>query len=86
MTTYTWQMGRQLQGITGADLNASYKYNENGLRTEKTVNGKTHKYTLLGSNVTWEVIRDEAGDILWTIRYSYAGNSSSKLGIQAGFV
>ena len=35
--TYTWQMGRQLQGITGTGLNTSYKYNENGLHTEKTV-------------------------------------------------
>jgi RHS repeat-associated protein len=74
--TYTWQMGRQLQGITGTGLNASYKYNENGLRTQKTVNGQTHEYTLLGSSVTREVIRDEDGDILWNIHYSYAGDST----------
>jgi RHS repeat-associated protein len=69
-------MGRQLQGITGTDLNASYKYNENGLRTQKTVNGQTHEYTLLGSSVTREVIRDNAGNILWTIHYSYAGEGT----------
>ena len=74
--TYTWQMGRQLQGITGTGLNTSYKYNENGLRTEKTVNGQTHEYTLLGSSVTREVIRDSQGNILWTIHYSYAGDST----------
>jgi len=74
--TYTWQMGRQLQGITGADLTTSYKYNENGLRTQKTVNGQTHEYTLLGSSVTREVIRDNAGTILWTIHYSYAGEGT----------
>lgn len=28
-------VGRQLQGITGADLAASYNYNENGLRTRR---------------------------------------------------
>ncbi|MGI5906809.1 MAG: hypothetical protein ACOX85_11265 [Candidatus Pararuminococcus gallinarum] len=45
-------MGRQLQGISGIDLTTSYKYNEDGLRTQKTVNGRTHEYTLLGSSVT----------------------------------
>jgi YD repeat-containing protein len=74
--TCTWQMGRQLQGITGTDLTTSYKYNENGLRTEKTANGQTHEYTLLGSSVTREVIRDSQGNILWTIHYSYAGDST----------
>ncbi len=74
--TYTWQMGRQLQGISGNDLTTSYKYNENGLRTQKTINGQTHEYTLLGSSVTREIIRDEDGDILWTIHYSYAADST----------
>ncbi len=74
--TYTWQMGRQLQGIQGAILTTSYQYNENGLRTQKTVNGRTHEYTLLGGNVTREIIRDSQGTILWTIHYSYAGDST----------
>jgi RHS repeat-associated protein len=74
--SYTWQMGRQLQGISGTGLTTSYKYNENGLRTEKTVNGQTHEYTLLGSSVTREVIKDSAGNLLWTIHYSYAGDST----------
>ena len=74
--SYTWQMGRQLQGITGTDLTTSYNYNENGLRTEKIVNGQTHEYTLLGSSVTREVIKDSAGNVLWTIHYSYAGDST----------
>mgnify|MGYP000855898821 FL=1 len=74
--TYTWEMGRQLKGITGPNLGTSYKYNENGLRTEKTVNGRTHEFTLLGSSVTREVIRNEQGEIIWTLRYSYAGDTS----------
>ncbi len=69
-------MGRQLKGITGPNLGTSYKYNENGLRTEKTVNGRTHEYTLLGSSVTREVSRNEQGEIIWTLRYSYAGDTS----------
>ena len=74
--SYTWQMGRQLQGISGTGFTTSYKYNENGLRTEKIVNGQTHEYTLLGSSVTREVIKDSAGNVLWTIHYSYAGDST----------
>ncbi len=52
--TYTWEMGRQLKGITGTNLNISYKYNDSGIRTEKTVNGITTKYHLLGDKVTFE--------------------------------
>ena len=32
--------------------------------------------TLLGSSVTREVIKDSAGNVLWTIHYSYAGDST----------
>jgi RHS repeat-associated protein len=83
--TYTWQMGRQLQGISGTDITTSYKYNENGLRSEKIVNGMKHEYTYLGSSVTREIIKELVFDaqgniidetILWTIHYSYAGDSS----------
>jgi RHS repeat-associated protein len=51
---FTWEMGRQLKGITGTNLNISYKYNDSGIRTEKTVNGVTTKYHLLGNEVTFE--------------------------------
>ncbi|WP_143318591.1 DNRLRE domain-containing protein [Clostridium sp. HBUAS56017] len=51
---FTWEMGRQLKGITGTNLNVNYKYNDSGIRTEKTVNGVTTKYHLLGDRVTFE--------------------------------
>ena len=41
--SFTWAKGRQLQGITKDGLNASYTYDENGLRISKTVNGVTTK-------------------------------------------
>ena len=43
--TYAWQRGRQLAGISGNGLAANYKYNADGLRTEKTVDNVTTKFT-----------------------------------------
>jgi RHS repeat-associated protein len=52
--TYSWETGNQLAGITGNGVTTSYKYNDGGYRTEKTVNGVTTKYYLEGSHVTYE--------------------------------
>ncbi len=41
--SFTWAKGRQLQGIAKDGLNASYTYDENGLRLSKNVNGVTTK-------------------------------------------
>ena len=49
--TYTWQNGRQLVRMQSVDVDASFVYNENGLRVQKTVNGVVTKYTLHGKNV-----------------------------------
>ena len=38
---FTWEMGRQLKSIEGNNKTISYKYNDSGIRTEKTVNGVT---------------------------------------------
>ncbi|GAA0776086.1 hypothetical protein GCM10008908_28850 [Clostridium subterminale] len=35
--TFKWEGGRTLSSITGNDKNISYKYNSDGIRTEKTV-------------------------------------------------
>ncbi|EYE87111.1 hypothetical protein Q428_15270, partial [Fervidicella metallireducens AeB] len=63
--TYTWEMGRQLAGISGNGINASFKYNAEGIRTEKTVGTVTTKYHLVGDKVTFET------DGTDTIYYSY---------------
>lgn len=52
--SYTWEQGRQLAGITGNGLDISFKYNDSGIRTEKTVNGVTTSYRVVGSKVTYE--------------------------------
>ena len=66
--TFTWEMGRQLKSLSGNGKTISYKYNDNGIRTEKTVNGVTTKYILNGDNVIYE---DNGTD---KIHYSYGGN------------
>lgn len=38
---YTWNSGRNLESITDGDNTYSYTYDENGIRTSKTVNGVT---------------------------------------------
>lgn len=42
--TLTWQNGRELASITKTGLNASYVYNDSGLRISKTVNGVATEY------------------------------------------
>ena len=43
--TYTW-MGRELRKITSGSNTYSYKYNADGIRTFKTVNGTTTEFFL----------------------------------------
>ncbi len=52
--TLTWMMGRQLESLTDANNSIQYKYNSDGIRTQKTVNGAARNYRLLGDKVTME--------------------------------
>ena len=52
--TYNWEEGRQLASISKTGLDIFYKYNDQGIRTEKTVNGVSTKYHLVGDKVTYE--------------------------------
>ena len=49
--TYTWQNGRQLKQMQSVDTTATFVYNENGLRVQKTVNEVVTDYTLHGKNI-----------------------------------
>ena len=49
--TYTWEKGRQLARMQSVDTDASFVYNENGLRVQKTVNRVITDYTLHGKNI-----------------------------------
>ena len=42
--SFTWNTGRNLESITDGDNKYSYTYDENSIRTSKTVNGKTTYY------------------------------------------
>ena len=67
-----------LQQISDGTMTASYKYNDGGLRTEKTVNGVTTEYSISGNLLTWEktgsnapiyYLYDDSG-ILWGLNYN----------------
>ncbi|SHH28624.1 DNRLRE domain-containing protein [Clostridium grantii] len=51
---FDWEHGRQLKSMNGNGYTISYKYNNEGIRTEKTINGVTTKYHLQGDKVTFE--------------------------------
>lgn len=50
--TYTWQAGRRLAGMTNGTNTYGYKYDDNGIRTEKTVNGVTTHYLTVDGRIT----------------------------------
>ena len=61
--TMTWERGRELSTMTFADgSTASYKYNADGIRTQKTVNGVTTDYFLEGSTI---VAQKTGNDVIW---------------------
>ena len=51
--TFTWE-GRRLTGAVASGKTLSFKYNEEGIRTSKTVNGVTTNYYLIGSQIIAE--------------------------------
>lgn len=66
--TYTWEMGRQLSTAANAGTSISYKYNDDGVRTQKIVNGVTTNYHIVGNKVTFESNGTD------NIYYSYDSN------------
>ncbi len=68
--TYSWEAGRHLAQITNGENTYSYKYDDNGIRTQKTVNGVTTYYTTVDGRITAQY------DGTNTIYFRYnAGNS-----------
>ncbi|MBQ7699173.1 MAG: hypothetical protein IJT49_02385 [Clostridia bacterium] len=60
---------RKFATLTKGNTSVSYKYNSDGIRYEKTVNGVKHKYYLMGSTITSETIID--GNNTTKIEYFY---------------
>ena len=52
--TFTWKNGRQLATAVKGSNSLSFEYNDDGIRTSKTVNGVKHTYYLNGSQILAE--------------------------------
>ena len=66
--TLSWKNGRELSSYSDGTNNITYKYNIDGIRTEKNVNGITTKYYLEGSKIVFE---DRNGTMIY---YIYSGD------------
>ena len=51
---FGWQNGRRLSNASGNGYTLSFEYNDEGIRTSKTVNGVKHTYRLNGSQIVSE--------------------------------
>ena len=70
--TFTWTAGRQLSGVTDANNTIAYTYDDNGIRTSKTVNGTKTDYYLNGT----AIIMQKTGDQCIWYTYDESGNLS----------
>ena len=89
--TYSWEWGRRLAFMTGNGKAISYKYNDSGIRTQKTVNNITTNYRLVGDKVTYEdngtdeiyYTYDSSGDLvsinLNGVEYYYIRNAQNDI-------
>ena len=53
-TALTWEKGRQLKNYGSY----AYRYNKDGIRTQKIENGKTHDYILDGTSIIKEIVNN----------------------------
>lgn len=67
----TWQ-GKRLQSLSGNDTTASYTYDEQGVRSSKTVNGVTTTFSYNGSLLMAQVQGSGASQVKQL--YSYDAN------------
>lgn len=89
--TYTWQNGRQLASMSKTGTSVSCKYNDGGIRTQKTVNGVATNYYTDGANVIYETkgsdtfyyTYDEGGNLisfnLNGVEYYYVRNGQNDI-------
>ena len=77
--TATW-FGRQMQSYSKGSNSVTYKYDENGLRTSKTVNGVQHDYYYVDSVLMYEKVGsdyelfyryDNEGKLSMIVRYNF---------------
>jgi YD repeat-containing protein len=49
--TFEWKNGRQLAAVSSDDFELEFAYNDEGIRTQKIVNGVVHTYRLSGNDI-----------------------------------
>ena len=65
--TLAWEKGRQLKTFG----NNAYKYNNEGIRIQKTTSSEIHNYVLDGTNIVKEIVTDTANGPMYTNEYLY---------------
>ena len=78
-TTLDWINGRQLNSYTDSNNVINYKYNKDGIRISKTINGVETKYYLEGSNI----ILEKTGD---NVIYYLRSNVDDLIGFKYNYV
>ena len=68
--SFTWSSGRNLAQITDGENTYSYSYDENGIRTSKTVNGVTTYYNTKDG----VILSQSDGDNTWYFQYDTNGS------------
>ena len=61
-----WTKGRQLAALSDTETTMSFKYDCNGIRTKKTVNGVETKFTYVGSTLVSQKTGDEVINFAYT--------------------
>ena len=74
-TSYTWENGRNLVGITQGNNIYSYTYDEEGIRTSKTVNGTTTYFNYEGG----QLLSQSDGTNTLIFQYDASGNPAGFL-------
>ena len=67
---FTWEQGRRLSTASNGSDSISYKYNSDGIRTSKTVNGTTTNFYLDDGDIAWQ------SDGTNTLHFAYDGSGS----------
>ena len=88
--TFTWKNGRRLATAVKGSNSLSFEYNDDGIRTSKTVNGVVHTYYLHGSQILAESWEDKLLIYLYDasgspIGFQYRNNSSYAQGDFASY-
>ncbi|MCM1285337.1 MAG: hypothetical protein NC213_09415 [Acetobacter sp.] len=75
---FSWTNGRQLEKVTARDTGevlTSYTYDEDGIRTSKTVNGNTTYFTTIDGRVTSQYTVDENGEKVHEMNFFYSSEN-----------